>query len=114
LLGLGPTHDLFGDGVLRLVPLPGHARGQVGLYAETVRGPVLFAADGCWWSQSYRDNRPPHHLPMHLFFDDAAKTLETLRLLHSFSKAHPNVWIVPTHCPEIAALLQPGMPEEFF
>jgi glyoxylase-like metal-dependent hydrolase (beta-lactamase superfamily II) len=34
LPALGPTHDLFGDGALRLVRLPGHARGQVGLLAR--------------------------------------------------------------------------------
>ncbi len=30
---LGATHDLFQDGSLRLFPLPGHARGQLGLLA---------------------------------------------------------------------------------
>ena len=45
LAGVGATHDLYGDGSLRLVRLPGHARGQFGLLANTRRGPLLFAAD---------------------------------------------------------------------
>ena len=110
---VGGTHDLFGDGLLRLVPLPGHARGQTGLYAQTMRGPVLFAADGCWLSRAYRENTPPHPLPMNLFFDDANATAQTVNSLHRFHQAQPKTWIVPTHCPEIAAMLEPGVPRAF-
>ncbi|MBV7329446.1 MBL fold metallo-hydrolase [Chloroflexi bacterium TSY] len=42
---LGPTHDLFDDGSLLLVRLPGHARGQLGLLAQTDRGRIFFVAD---------------------------------------------------------------------
>ena len=113
LPALGATHDLFGDGLLRLVPLPGHARGQVGLHALTAHGPVLFASDGCWWSEAYRANRPPHPLPLRLFFDDAAQSVATVDRLHRYNKAQPETWIVPTHCPEVAALLEPGVPRAF-
>ena len=35
LPALGSTHDLFGDGSLLLIPLPGHARGQIGMLVHT-------------------------------------------------------------------------------
>ena len=54
LPGLGPTCDYFGDGSLLLVLLPGHARGQIGMLAQTESGPVLFAADCCWLSRWLR------------------------------------------------------------
>ena len=38
LPGLGPTCDYFGDGSLLLVLLPGHARGQIGMLAQTESG----------------------------------------------------------------------------
>ena len=59
LPALGPTNDLFGDGSLLLLRLPGHACGQLGLLAHTERGRILFAADGCWQRRSIRECRPP-------------------------------------------------------
>jgi glyoxylase-like metal-dependent hydrolase (beta-lactamase superfamily II) len=99
LPALGPTHDLFGDGSLRLVELPGHARGQIGMLANTTRGPVLLAADGAWQNRAIRELRPPH-LVASLIVDDARAVVETLNRLHAFSLARPDVALVPTHCPE--------------
>jgi glyoxylase-like metal-dependent hydrolase (beta-lactamase superfamily II) len=96
---LGPTHDLFGDGSAVMVALPGHARGQVGLLARTAGGPVLFAADACWLSDSYRRNLPPHYLTR-LITDDARAMKRTLTCLHQFSQDQPAVAVVPSHCPE--------------
>lgn len=99
LPGLGPTHDLFGDGSALLVELPGHAKGQVGMLANTERGPVLFAADGCWLTRQVREQRPPHPIT-NLFVDDPQAVRSTIEGLHTFMLARPEVAIVPTHCPE--------------
>lgn len=99
---LGPTYDLFGDKSLLLFLLPGHARGQMGLLANTEQGPILFAADACWLTRSIRENRPPSPLT-HFFIDDAHALRSTLQALHDFSLAHPDVLIVPSHCPEALA-----------
>ena len=102
LPGLGPTYDLLGDGTLRLVMLPGHARGQIGLLARTTKGAVLFAADGCWHSRAIRERRPPHPLT-YLFVDDPRSVQQTITALHTFATACPDVRIVPSHCPEAFA-----------
>jgi glyoxylase-like metal-dependent hydrolase (beta-lactamase superfamily II) len=102
LLALGPTHDLFGDGSLLLVALPGHARGQMGLLAQTARGRLLFAADGCWLRRSIRERRPPARIT-HIFVDDAHAVRTTIDHLHDFAQACPDVVIVPSHCPEALA-----------
>jgi glyoxylase-like metal-dependent hydrolase (beta-lactamase superfamily II) len=99
LPGLGPTCDLFGDGSALLVELPGHAKGQIGMLANTERGPVLFAADGCWLTKQVRLRRPPHPIT-HLFVDDPASVKTTIDSLHTFALARPDVAIVPSHCPE--------------
>ena len=106
LTPFGATHDLFGDGTVRLMPLPGHARGQIGAYIEPCR--TLLAADGAWLSAAFRQNRPPDAVPLRAFFDDPAATIQTLDRLHRFHLDHPDVRIVPTHCPEFAALVPPG------
>lgn len=97
---LGPTHDLFGDGSLLLMHLPGHARGQIGALAQTKRGPVLLAADGAWTNQAIREQRLPARIT-HLFVDDVRAVGATLAALRNFSLARPDVRIIPTHCPEV-------------
>ena len=94
--------DLLGDGSLRVVDLPGHAIGQIGLrFTSSIGQPVLLAADACWLSQAYRENRPPH--PVTGLLHDGSAYLATLQLLHEWHLENPELLIVPAHCPETAA-----------
>jgi glyoxylase-like metal-dependent hydrolase (beta-lactamase superfamily II) len=99
---LGPTHDVWGDGSLILVGLPGHARGQVGMLVATAGRRILLAADGAWLSRAIREQRGPHPLTA-IFTDDRRAVLATLRKLHEFARQFPEVTIIPTHCPEAYA-----------
>jgi len=99
LPALGSAHDLFGDGTLLLISLPGHARGQMGLLANTERGRILFAADSCWLRRAINERRPPSRLT-HLFIDDARAMKDTIYHLHDFAQAWRDVVIIPSHCPE--------------
>ena len=101
LFALGNTHDLFGDGLLRLVELPGHARGQIGMYIANSR-PILLAADGAWHSRAIREQVLPHPI-IYFMIDDAKAMATTLARLSAFAQAYPEVLIVPCHCPEIYA-----------
>ena len=95
----GTTHDLFGDGSVLLCNVPGHARGQIAVHARTTRGAVLLAADACWLSQSYRENRPAHWLTG-VFVDSLGAARRSVAALHAFSLANTTTAIIPTHCPE--------------
>lgn len=107
---LGYTHDIFGDSLLQLISLPGHAKGQLGLFVQTIRGSALLAADGCWSTTAYKNNHPPSPLAMRLLFDNAQETLKTLEHLHAFHKSNPDMLIIPSHCPDIAAQVEVGKP----
>ncbi len=104
--GIGPfehCHDLFGDGSVRLIPIPGHARGQIGALVQTGPGKRVFlAADATWTSGSLRSNRMPHWLT-YSFIDSIRDLRQSLDRLHTFSKQYPSIEIIPTHCPEVAA-----------
>ena len=99
-LDLGPFRDgvdLFGDGRLLGVPLPGHAPGQLGLFLEPGTGPpTLLAADAAWTTAAIRDNAPPPPLGMRIQHD-AAATRETLWRLHRLAALRPDVRIVLSH-----------------
>ena len=102
LPALGPTCDYYGDGSLLLVRLPGHARGQVGLLANTDRGPIFFVADSCWLARSVHENRPPSRIGG-LIADNTTELAATIAGLHTFAAARPDVLILPSHCPETFA-----------
>ena len=72
------------------------------MLANTETGKVLFAADGCWLTRQIRERRPPHVLT-NLLADDPRAVRSTIHNLHAFSKACPDVAIIPTHCPEAFA-----------
>jgi glyoxylase-like metal-dependent hydrolase (beta-lactamase superfamily II) len=96
------THDLFGDGRLRLVPLPGHAAGQVGLLAEVSAGcRVFFVADACWVSAGYQRPALPSAITR-LVTHDAPALRRTLERIHAAWRADPGLLVVPSHCPSLA------------
>jgi glyoxylase-like metal-dependent hydrolase (beta-lactamase superfamily II) len=94
------SYDLFGDGSLRMVPLPGHARGQMGVLVQTDKREVLLAADVCWHSRSYREMVPPSFMAR-LIVDSWSEFMSSLDKVHRYHRAHPDTLIVPTHCQEI-------------
>jgi glyoxylase-like metal-dependent hydrolase (beta-lactamase superfamily II) len=102
LPGLGATHDLFGDGSLLMVALPGHARGQMGMLAHTTQGEVLFAADACWLVRAIRESKTPHPIT-NLLVDDPRAVRTTIDHLAAFAQARPDITIIPSHCPETFA-----------
>jgi len=92
------SHDMFGDGSVELVPLPGHTPGALGVLLSTVHGKrLLFIGDAAWLRDGYRipSHRPG---PMSKLVDaDRDETSDTLWRLYHFAKERPDVVIVPAH-----------------
>lgn len=94
------ARDVFGDGSLLSVELPGHATGQAGLFFKDASGrDCLLASDACWLSRAYRENQMPH--PLVRILVDWAAYRQTLQELHELHRSNPSLWIIPSHCPEI-------------
>lgn len=98
----GASHDLFNDGSMRLVQLPGHAKGQIGLLVNSTHGELFFCADGAWLREAIRRQAPPAQLAS-LIVDDHKEVALTIARLHQFSLLHPDVVLIPSHCPEAFA-----------
>ncbi len=94
------SFDLFGDGSLQLVELPGHAHGQIGLALEDdAKGPCLLVADAAWSRRAIRECRPPSRLAMAVMHSGPTYR-RTLRELHEFARKQPDVRVIPSHCRE--------------
>ncbi|CAA6603735.1 putative Metal-dependent hydrolase, beta-lactamase superfamily II [Rhodospirillaceae bacterium LM-1] len=88
-----------GGETLRLIPLPGHVPGQLGLDVKTETGQsVLFAADAVWRCKSLDDGMLPHPLAMRVHHDRKGYA-DSLARLSSWAAAHPGSRVVPTHDP---------------
>ncbi len=93
--------DVFKDGSMVLVPLPGHAHGHVGLYVKTMqRGQFarsFFIGDAAWTQESYVENHPPSRVSG-IITKNFSQYKETLRRLHELYRAQPDLRIVACHC----------------
>jgi glyoxylase-like metal-dependent hydrolase (beta-lactamase superfamily II) len=98
--GLSRGWDLFGDGSMMGVALPGHARGQMGvLVQDTSARRLLFCADAVWQSESVEGDILPHPLVRWaLANSDWQAYVRTVRALHELRQRSPEIEIVPCHC----------------
>ena len=100
--------DLFGDGSCFAVELPGHARGQLGLFVRHLDDRLYFlVADACWTRTSYEQNIRPHPVTR-LLFDDTRQYHHTLARLGELHRRAPEIAIVPSHCEQTFAALRLG------
>lgn len=82
------------------VDLPGHFRGQVGLFVKrTNMGDLLLCADAAWSFQSIKRKIYPSKL-VSLISDNYHILTQTMDKLHAFNRENPEVRILPTHCYE--------------
>jgi len=54
-------YDIFGDGRLLAVPLPGHAAGHFGVWIDAAPAPILYAVDAQWLRQAAVEGRAPRY-----------------------------------------------------
>lgn len=93
-------YDILGDGSLKIIYLPGHARGQMGVNFTRIDGlEFLQTADAYWLSESIRENKYPSRLT-NLFFDSREDYERSFQKIRAFSHQNPQVQLVSCHCPE--------------
>lgn len=92
--------DLFQDGSLLLVPLPGHALGHMGLYVKAATQDYFFIADACWDYVALKRNIAPRSV-VRLVTEDYGAYLNTFQKLHHTTQTAPQTLIIPCHCHQV-------------
>ena len=85
-LGLGGGRDLFGDGSVLAIDLPGHAEGHFGLCFASLSTPLLYAVDAQWCTEALEEGRRPG-FPASLIADDRSALAESTRRVLAFRQA---------------------------
>lgn len=96
--GFRCSHDVFGDGSIILVPLPGHTPGQLGMFINRAHGPRVFlVGDAAWVSDNYMVPATMHPVLWSMVTSDDATARQTLIDLHHFAQRYPEVAIIGMH-----------------
>ncbi len=86
--------DVFGDGSLWAIWVPGHTPGSTAFLARTPRGPVLLTGDACHTAWGWKNGVGPG-----TFSDDVAKSAASLRQLEQLVARHPGIEVRLGHQP---------------
>lgn len=93
--------DLFSDGSLLAIELPGHVIGQLGLFFTDIENTDYFLiADACWLSRAYQEFVLPHPIT-NLISANKKKYADTLAKIHLLYQSNSQIKIIPTHCANI-------------
>ncbi|MFO0547054.1 MAG: MBL fold metallo-hydrolase [Polyangiaceae bacterium] len=96
--GFERSHDVYGDGSVVLVPVPGHTPGSVAVFVTPPSGPrYLFIGDLAWQLEgiSRREERP--WLTRVLSDADPSTARRSIARVAALADANPELVIVPAH-----------------
>jgi glyoxylase-like metal-dependent hydrolase (beta-lactamase superfamily II) len=106
--GFEGSYDVFGDGSVVAVPMPGHTPGSVAFLVRGSSGVTwLFSGDTTW---TFRGVEAPAHKTLRTFDSDLPKLSDAIGRLHAFLANRPDVKIVPAHDADALGALPPCGP----
>ncbi len=96
-LNFPASHDVFGDGTMVMVDLPGHSPGLMGLVLTTPSGRrFLFSGDAYYFPEGLEERLPKSTL-MQALVSEGPEADESIEKLYSLAKSDPGVEIVGSH-----------------
>ncbi len=90
--------DLFNDGSVVLVPLPGHTEGSMGMFVNLRSGKrFLFTGDLTWAMEGFELPAERPWLARKLVDYDEDEARRSIVKVHQLMKRHPDLIVVPAH-----------------
>lgn len=100
--GFAGSFDLFGDGSVVAVPMPGHTPGSTGFLVRGRGATYLFSGDTTW---TFRGVELPAHKTLRAFDSDLDALSSSIGRLNAFLKHRPDVKVIPAHDGDALAAL---------
>jgi glyoxylase-like metal-dependent hydrolase (beta-lactamase superfamily II) len=99
--------DLFGDGSLIVVNMPGHTQGSQGVFVNLASGKTFFlTGDTAWVKAHYQRPVTKGRLARKLLEYDETLVWEQLQRIRQLSRIAPEITIIPGHDPDVYASLK--------
>lgn len=96
-LSFRASHDVFGDGSLVLVDIPGHAAGQVGMVVNLPSGKRFFLTGDSFYFPDSLEKKAPKSRIMQAVVKEGPEAEATLERLWKLSRDEPDVELVSCH-----------------
>ncbi len=92
------SYDVFNDGTVVLVKLPGHTNGSLGMFVNLKSGKqYFFTGDLTWAAEAISIPSEKHPIPRKKVDGDREKVKETIVNVHYLKKKKEDIIIVPAH-----------------
>jgi len=96
--GYPESLDVYQDGKVVLVPMPGHTPGSVGLFVTADSGKVHFLiGDVAWTVAALQQGEPKFWVAGKLVDGNAQQTQSTLEKVRALMQAEPGMVVIPAH-----------------
>lgn len=106
IMGFASSLDIFGDGSVVAVPMPGHTPGSVALFVTVASGRrFLLVGDTLWNSGELREGKGKAWPARSLVDGDREATEAAVRQLVQLAHDNPDLTIVPAHDGDLQARL---------
>lgn len=93
--GFEGSFDVFGDGAIVAVPMPGHTPGSTAFLVRGKGGVTyLFSGDTTW---TFRGVELPAHMSIRAFDSDLEALSSSIGRLHALLVNRPDVKVIPAH-----------------
>jgi len=89
--------DLFDDGALLAIALPGHAHGHYGLMAYRDKKSSFLIGDACWSIKTITEHRNPHPISR-IILSNSREYHDTLEKLSQLHSQNIELELLPSHC----------------
>jgi len=101
------SFDVYGDGSVVAVPMPGHSPGSVGVFVNLPDGRrLLFIGDTAWAEEGVAWPAHKPWLSRRMVDKDADEVAAQLVQLHRLVDQHPELVVVPAHDERVHARLR--------
>lgn len=96
--GYAQSHDVFKDGSVVLVPMPGHTEGSIGMFVTADSGKCYFFIGDVAWKVAALQLGAPKFWAASLIVDrEHTQTLTSVEKVREVMRDFPNVVVVPAH-----------------
>ena len=96
--GYAQSLDLFNDGSVVLVAMPGHTEGSIGMFVTVDSGKCyFFIGDVAWKGGAIQLGAPKFWAASVIVDHDRDQTLRSVEQVRAVAKQYPNVVVVPAH-----------------
>jgi len=92
------SYDVFNDGIVVLVKLPGHTKGSLGMFVNLKSGKrYFFTGDLTWAAEAFNQPSEKHIIARNKVDGDKEQVKEFIVKVHHLMKKKPELIVVPAH-----------------